>query len=205
MEKARTYRIETERLIIRCYDPKDAPLLKNSVDESLEHLSPWMPWAKFEPQTIQEKVNLIRMFRGNFDLGKDYTYGIFNKREDVLIGGTGLHNRLDGNAREIGYWINVNHINKGYATESVRALLKVGFEIENLERIEIHCTTENIRSSKVPEKIGFTHEATLKKRIENDGSPNEDKMIWTIFKDEYLESGLSEFTVNAYDITGRLI
>ena len=39
------YRIETKRLVVRCYDPSDAPLLAESVTESLEHLRPWMPWV----------------------------------------------------------------------------------------------------------------------------------------------------------------
>ena len=30
------YRIESERLVIRCYDPKDALLLQKSVQESVE-------------------------------------------------------------------------------------------------------------------------------------------------------------------------
>ena len=34
------YRIETERLVLRCYEPDDAPLLKEAVDESIEHLLP---------------------------------------------------------------------------------------------------------------------------------------------------------------------
>ncbi len=36
------YRIETANLIIRCYNPTDAPLLKKSVQESYDHLLPWM-------------------------------------------------------------------------------------------------------------------------------------------------------------------
>jgi len=37
------YRIESERLVIRCYNPKDALLLQKSVQESVEHLRPWLP------------------------------------------------------------------------------------------------------------------------------------------------------------------
>jgi hypothetical protein len=33
-----TYRIVTERLLLRCYDPTDAPILKAAIDGSLEHL-----------------------------------------------------------------------------------------------------------------------------------------------------------------------
>ena len=87
---AKTYKIETERLIIRCYEPKDAKLLKQSIDESLEHLIPWMPWAKNEPESLANKMGRLRKCRGQFDLGLDYTFGIFSKDEKKLIGSTGF-------------------------------------------------------------------------------------------------------------------
>ena len=68
---AKTYKIETERLLIRCYEPSDAKLLKISVDESVAHLLPWMPWAQNEPETIETKMDRPRKFRGQFDLGID--------------------------------------------------------------------------------------------------------------------------------------
>ena len=91
MPNAKTYRIETERLVVRCYSPKDAPLLKASIDESLEHLRLWMPWAHDEPESLEKKTARLRKYRGQFDLGIDYTFGIFNEEEDTLIGSTGLH------------------------------------------------------------------------------------------------------------------
>ena len=54
------YRIETDRLVIRCYDPKDAFLVKESVDESIEHLRPWLPWAQHEPTDIEAQIDLLR-------------------------------------------------------------------------------------------------------------------------------------------------
>ena len=68
---AKTYRIETDRLVIRCYQPTDAVLLKQAIDESLDHLRPWMPWAMEEPETVEEKVARLRRFQGQFDLGND--------------------------------------------------------------------------------------------------------------------------------------
>ena len=93
------YRIETERLVIRCWEPKDAPLLKSAIDLSIDHLLPWMPWAKGEPQTLEEKVELLRMFRGKFDLGQDFILGIFNRDETEVLGGTGFHPRRGVNER----------------------------------------------------------------------------------------------------------
>ena len=38
MMPARTYSIETERLLIRCYHPADAELVKQAVDQSLDYI-----------------------------------------------------------------------------------------------------------------------------------------------------------------------
>ncbi len=88
------YLIRTERLAIRCWEPRDAPLLKEALDTSLDHLRPWMPWAADEPKPVEEKAELLRMFRGRFDLGEDFVYGIFTRDETEVVGGTGLHTRV---------------------------------------------------------------------------------------------------------------
>ena len=54
------YRIQTPRLVIRCWDPKDAPLLKQAVDDNIDHLLPWMSWARQEPEPLQAKVERLR-------------------------------------------------------------------------------------------------------------------------------------------------
>src|ERR1700759_1736093 len=149
MELAKTYRIETERLLIRCYEPADALKMQSAITGSLEHLKPWVPWARQEPKELDWMVSFVRLFRGQFDLGQDAVYGIFDKGETELLGGTGLHNRIGKDAREIGYWINVNHVNKGYATEAVRALLRVAFSIERHHRLEIRCDPENAYSRRI--------------------------------------------------------
>lgn len=61
-----------------------------------------------------------------------------------FIGSTGLHIRLNGNTTELGYCVNTKCVKLGVATENVMALTKVGFEIEQLDRIQIHCASDNI-------------------------------------------------------------
>ena len=200
--QARAYRIETRRTVIRCWNPQDAPLLEAAVDASRDHLHPWVPWAH-ESQDLEERIELLRRFRGQFDLDQDYFYGIFNLDESRVLGGTGLHKRLGERAREIGYWIHVDYINQGYATEVVTALSRVAFEIEQVSRVEIHCDPGNVRSAAVPRKAGFTHEATLRNRyFESDGKPR-DTMIWTLFADEYQGSPASEAEIKVFDVIGR--
>ncbi len=199
------YRIESERLVIRCYNPKDALHLQKAIQESLEHLRPWMPWVRDEPEELKVKIERLRLFRADFDLSKNYVYGVFDPNETELVGGTGLHPRVGLNAFEIGYWIHVNHINKGYATEISAALTKVAFEVENVKRVEIHCDPDNIKSAAIPKKLGYVYEATLRGRTETiEGVPS-DSMIWSILREEYLKSPAAKAKIVAYDVFGNLI
>jgi len=198
------YRIETKRLVVRCYHPSDAPVLAESVTESLEHLRPWMPWVYNEPEPIEEKVQRLKLFRGNFDLGQNFTYGVFNPEEAKLIGGTGLHTRLGENELEIGYWIHKDYINQGLVTESTAALVKVAFEIIHVHRLEIHCDPGNLASAAIPRKLGFTHEGTLRAKTRFlDGWS--DSMIWGLLETEYPDSPSSRTEIRAFDANGQQV
>jgi len=205
MELAKTYRIETERLVIRCYQPGDAHMMHAAITGSIAHLRPWVPWARQEPKELDWMVGFIRMFRGQFDLGQDAVYGIFDKAESEQIGGTGLHNRIGKDAREIGYWINVKHVNKGYATEAVRALMQVAFEIEQLARLEIRCEPENVFSRRIPLRLGFRHEMTLRTNPADGDGRLVDLMVWALNRREYENSEDEDIALRAYDFMGRLI
>ncbi len=198
------YRIETARLVVRCYQPSDAALLADSVRESVEHLKQWMPWAHNEPEPFEHKAKRVLEFRGKFDLGEDYTYGIFNREETRLLGGTGLHTRLGEKQLEIGYWIHKDFVKQGLVTESTAALIKVAFEILHVHRIEIHCDPGNVASAAVPRKLGFTHEGTLRAK-----TPFLDRwsdtMIWGLLESEYPNSPAVKAEIKAFDAAGNTL
>ena len=199
------YRIESERLVIRCYNPTDALYLQKAVQESVDHLRPWMPWVKDEPEELKVKIERLRLFRADFDLSKNYNYGVFDPDETELVGGIGLHSDIGPNAFEIGYWIHVNQDNKGYATEMTSALTKVAFEVEKVNRVEIHCDPKNIKSAAIPKKLGYVFEATLRNRCENIEGELIDSMIWSLLKEDYLKSPAAKAKIVAYDAFGNLI
>jgi RimJ/RimL family protein N-acetyltransferase len=199
------YRIHTKRLVLRCWNPGDARLLKEAIDQSLDHLRPWMPWAHSEPEELDKKIERLRLFRGKFDLGQDFVYGIFNREETQVLGGTGLHTRLGPQAREIGYWIHKDYTNQGLATETSAALTRVAFEIDRVRRVEIHCDPENLRSAAVPRKLGFSHEATLRLRTPFLDEGLRDVMIWSLFAEDYRSSQAASANIEAFDAIGRRI
>jgi len=197
------YRIVTERLVLRSWEPRDAPLLKEAVDSSIDHLLPWMPWAVHEPQSLEDKVALLRQFRGKFDLGQDFTYGIFTPDEEQAVGGTGLHTRIGDDAFEIGYWIRASRAGEGLATESTAALTRVAFELTDVDRIEIRCEPENERSRAIPRKLGYREEATLRRRLRH--PEPRDVVVYSLFRDDFGSSPVATAVVEAYDALGTRV
>ena len=196
------YRVVTDRLVLRCWEPKDAPQLKAAVDASLDHLA-HMPWRKHEPEPLDGKIERLRRYRGLFDLGQDFVYGIFDRDERAVLGSSGLHTRPEGAAREIGYWIHVAHAGRGLATEAAGALTRVGFEIERLQRIDILCAPDNVASAQVARKLGYTHEATLRGRSPDGDGKLRDMMLWTLLADAYAQSPAARIRLQAFDAAGR--
>jgi RimJ/RimL family protein N-acetyltransferase len=199
------YRIHTPRLVIRCWNPADAPLLVAAITESLDHLHPWMPWALQEPESVEAKAKRLRQFRSRFDADQDYFYGILDPDETEVLGGTGLHTRIGEGAREIGYWIHARHVGRGYATEAAAALTRVAFEVDEVRRVEIHCAPENAPSAAVPRKLGYTHDATLRRRLPEPDGTLRDTMIWSLFREEYPGSPAAALEVAAFDALDQRI
>jgi RimJ/RimL family protein N-acetyltransferase len=195
------YRVTTERLTIRCWNPRDAPLLKEAIDSSLEHLQPWMPWAREEPRPLEDKVQLLRRFRGLFDTGKDFVYGIFSLDESEVVGGTGLHTRVGDDAFEIGYWIRASRAREGLATEAVAALTRVAFIVCGVDRVEIHVEPANTASLGVPRKLGFREEATLRRRLPSGA----DAVVLSMFGDEVDGTTVAAASLEAYDAAGTRV
>lgn len=196
------YAIRTANLHLRCYEPRDAETLRVVSAANKEHLAPWMPWAKLEPQTLEEKAALVRRFRGSFDLGHEFVYGIFEPDDGPLVGGCGLHRRSGPGTLEIGYWIDKDHIGSGFATEAASALTQVGFEIARARRIDIRVEPENTPSNRVAEKLGYRREGVLRSRLRWTDGVYRDSVYWSLLATEYPETPSKGVQLEAFDFLG---
>ena len=199
------YRIETERLVIRCYEPEDAAQLKDAVDSSLDHLRPWMPWVRYEPQPLDQKIDLLRLFRGQFDHDENYVYGVFDRDESRLLGGSGLHPRGGDDSLEIGYWVRANAVGQGIATEVAAVLTRAGFEHARLKRVDIQVDPANERSLRIPRALGFREEARLRRRLDpfESGEERRDSLLFTMLDEEFAISPCTTYAYRAFDAIGR--
>ncbi|MCO4772971.1 MAG: GNAT family N-acetyltransferase [Deltaproteobacteria bacterium] len=190
------YRLLTDRLCLRAYAPDDAPALVDAVRGSREHLRKTMDFADHEPS-----VPLYREWFAGFHRGfeeANYTFAVWSG--DQAVGGCGLHPTVGPCGREAGYWVIESACGRGYATEILHALCWLAFAQERMEYVELRIEPGNTASRRVAEKAGFTHEATLRKRIRYRNQPARDATIYSRFA----EAGV-QYVPKAFDLNGAPI
>ncbi|TDT15098.1 RimJ/RimL family protein N-acetyltransferase [Ilumatobacter fluminis] len=168
--------VVTPRLLLRLWHPDDAPALHDAITASLEHLRPWMVWVRFEPLSRDDRIGFIEAGRRAHEGGGDANYGV--RVDGEVVGGCGLHRRQGPGVVDLGYWIHVDHIGRGYATELSRALTTVAFGDPDTERVEIHHDRANRRSAGVPRSLGFRRGPERPDGIDSPGEDGIDCTWW---------------------------
>lgn len=177
-----------EGFVLRSYQPGDGALLTDAVDESYEHLRPWMPWAQ-PHQPVEESEKLVRQFRARYLLAEDFVIGIFSPDEKRLLGGTGFHLRegpLSGKCAEIGMFIRDSEAHKGLGSGALASMLGWGFTEWPWLRLSWRCDQSNLSSIRVAEKCGLRHEGVLRGQPAEVGDRRRDTVCFAITKDDWL-------------------
>lgn len=146
--------METERLIIRRFNPNDW-------QDLYEYLSQ-AEVVKYEPYEIftedGSKAEVIK--RSN---NADF-WAVCLKESGKLIGNIYL-SKHDFDTWELGYVFNKNYQGYGYATEASKALLDDIFTNQNAYRVIAMCNPLNNASWKLLERLGLRREGHLIKNI----------------------------------------
>ena len=153
---------ESDRLTIRTPRPGDGVEINAAVWETFDDLKVWMPWAQQMP-TLEESESYVRRAQCQFLAREELTLFLFLKGTDTMVGSSGLH-RIDWDIPkfEIGYWCRKRFQGQGCITESTEAITQFAFETFGAKRVEIRCDSKNVRSRRIPNRLGFKLEGTLR-------------------------------------------
>ena len=118
------------------------------------------------PKNIEETKEIVRpMIEAQKAVDrKSYSWKIIGKDTGEFIGLAGIS--LSANRFKLGeiyYELFPSQWGQGFATEASKALIKLGFDVFHLHKIEAGVATENIRSIRVLEKSGMTREGLRRK------------------------------------------
>jgi ribosomal-protein-alanine N-acetyltransferase len=132
-------KIDTNRLEIIAIDGNNvqSPLI-HPYSENKKHINRYLDQLKGDPQLLGWGVWIV--------IAKD---------TNEAVGDIGFKGKPTNHTVEVGYGFIPTARNKGYATESVKALVDWAFSTDLVDRIVAECLTGNQPSIRVLEKLGM--------------------------------------------------
>ncbi|MEX2113367.1 MAG: GNAT family protein [Pirellulales bacterium] len=170
-------------LLLRSFRASDAEPVCDAVLESLDELTPWLPWC--HPQyTILDTRAFLDARASAFQHEGEYAFAILERATGRLVGACGV-NQLDrANARaNLGYWIRTGATRRGYATAATRLLACWAFEALQLARIEIVAAVGNAASQRVAAKAGACREGIARRRLNVRGEAR-DAVVFSLLRED---------------------
>lgn len=175
-------RIQTERLILRSPKSSDVGALFSYATDP--QVSRYVLWSAH--RTPADSAWFIRKVRSENRQGNEMTLTVEEKSSGQMIGTMGFVSfNHQHHLAEVGYSFSKKSWGKGYATEALTALIRYGFEVLELNRIEGVCDVRNPASGRVMEKCGLQYEGTLRGKALLKGDYADVKQYAILKKDYY--------------------
>jgi ribosomal-protein-alanine N-acetyltransferase len=139
--------------------------------ESREFLLPWEPAWTGDALTRAAFRRRLRSYDLEWHRGTSYSFLIFRREDDVLLGGVTLSNVRRGVAQSasLGYWVGERFAQQGYMSEALAAVLDFAFDRLALHRAEAACLPDNQASRGLLLKIGFSEEGYSRQYLRING------------------------------------
>ena len=172
----------TETVAIVLLEPRHVSDFFQLVESNRERLIEWCPWLE-AVSSVEKTRDFLREKLERFCGGNGFTAGIFDRGK--LVGVIALEYIDEANSStEIGYWLDGEAVGRGIVTAACRALIKHSFDDLGLNRIQIRCASENVRSRAIPEKLGFRQEGIMR-QCERLHDRTVDLVIYGMLADEW--------------------
>lgn len=168
---------------VRPVHSADAEELYLVVRANHEHLYRWMEWVPQEGSTREEIRDFVR--RSEKAAREQAQFNAVIVQNGKIVGVTGFP-VIDWTNRiaHVGYWLDRRHTGAGLMTRTVAAQVTYAFDALEMNRIEIRCATQNVRSAAVAQRLGFTREGTLREVLYLHGA-YVDEYVFSMLRNEW--------------------
>ncbi len=146
-----SFRIETERLIIREWSESDfSPFLEIAIDpEVMRYIGTGTAYTREQVREFLGRQS-ESVARHGFCVG-----ALESKADGQLLGHCGIQYLDPGGDVEVGWWLARSQWGQGFATEAGRGALTFAFDELNLDRVLALAHIENKASRRVMERLGM--------------------------------------------------
>lgn len=146
----------TVPIIIEPLNKKHAGRLFELTELNRDYLKIWLPWL----DSVSKVDDTLEFIHSTLEQKHLLNYAIIYNGN--VCGIAGFH-KMDQAQKIgiIGYWLSEDHSGKGIMSQAVKQIVELGFVKLKLNKIEIRCAEENVKSRSIPERLGFTKESTV--------------------------------------------
>lgn len=164
-------KLSTKNLILAPPNMDDANKLHAAAIASQAEIGPWFSWAKpnLSLSDIQRHLREAEQAATDIYSYDHLFYLVWDHNCKILLGEVCLK-ILDWSypaSVMLNYWFDTQHTGKGYVTEAIHMLIQYLFSELKIRRVQLQVATQNIRSIKLANRLGFSHEGTLTNHSKN--------------------------------------
>jgi ribosomal-protein-alanine N-acetyltransferase len=181
--------IEGDGVILRVPDLSDYAEWAGLREQSREFLMPWEPVWPVDDLTRSAFRRRIKRYIEDQNNDLSYSFFVFRKQDDVLVGGLTIANIRRGVAQagSLGYWMGEPFARRGHMTAAVRAVAPFAFGALGLHRLEAACIPTNVASTRLLQKCGFVREGLAREYLCINGKW-QDHLLFARLRDDALPS-----------------
>ncbi|MCR5452341.1 MAG: GNAT family N-acetyltransferase [Lachnospiraceae bacterium] len=169
----------TENLQLRVLSESDAKMVADFYNRNYDDFKKYEPFSGKNVTTVSFERRLLEAEIEQLKAGQQVRFHVFEKNDPFTVIGTvslrEIKRSCYGSA-VLGYKMDQNYRNKGYATEAIKRSIEIVANECELHRIEATVLPDNNASIRVLEKLGFEREGLLREKIFLEGE----------WKDHYL-------------------
>lgn len=152
-------RLTDGRLLVRPFEPDDAPAVQAGCDEpDIAHWIHLLP----APYTLEDAGAFISDARRRLIADESARLAIEDAATGELLGSVGISHFADRQAAEVGYWVKREARRRGVALAAARLVIDWAFAAVGVERLELLTYPGNAASQALATRLGFTRECLLR-------------------------------------------
>ncbi len=154
--------LASQRLELSPISSRDADEFYRAVHESRAALLPWLPWVHLN-NTPEDSLRYTQAAERDWDAHAAARFFVKLSSNQQLIGVVSLENcSVMHRACQLGYWLHTAAWGQGLITEAAARVLQFAFLEMNANRVSCAAGTQNARSLKVIERLGFHFEGVAR-------------------------------------------
>lgn len=183
-------RLQTKRLVLRPASSALITPIARALRHNREHLAPWETKREGDHATLPRVTLAVDRERKLWRA--DAQYGFYVALGDTptsVIGRVALSGVHRGGHQGafLGYWIDVDHVGRGFAKEAIGAVLNFAFGPGLLHRVQAAIMPHNLPSVAVARSLGFRQEGHAKGYLQIAGTW-EDHLLFAKIREEHATS-----------------